>query len=147
MSAEDLVKLVDFWIRRGEGYPPIISPAGLARIERSGTLPYPKVDNEYGFANYVDVSHPTLGHGHDGGSPGFHASYRYFSDLGVGYVMLLNGNYTFRGYKKIAAGSTSERGSSRCRRIRSTRSSAAAQSRANPRSNTVTSIGLRTWAY
>lgn len=103
VSAADMVKLVHFWLRRGEGFPPIISAAGLARIERSGTLPYPLVDNQYGFANYVDVSHPTLSHGHDGGMPGFHASYRYFSDLGVGHVMLLNGNYTFRGYVKIRA--------------------------------------------
>ncbi len=103
VSAVDLAKLVHFWIRRGDGFPPIISPEGLARIERSGTLPYPHIDNEYGLANYTDVSHPTMSHGHDGGMPGFHASYRYFSDLGVGYVMLLNGNYTFQGYRKIRA--------------------------------------------
>jgi CubicO group peptidase (beta-lactamase class C family) len=103
VSAEDLAKVVHFWIRRGDGYPPILSAASLARIERSGTLPYPHVDNQYGFANYVDVSHPSQSHGHDGGMPGFHASYRYFSDLGVGYVMLLNSNYSFRGYVKIRA--------------------------------------------
>ena len=103
VSAADLAKLVHFWIRRGDGYPSIISAAGLARIEHNGTLPYPQVDSEYGFANYVDVTHPTLAHGHDGGMPGFHASYRYFSDLGVGYVMLLNSNYSFRGYVKIRA--------------------------------------------
>lgn len=101
ISAADLAKFVHFWIVRGEGYPSIVSAAGLARIERNGTLPYPRVDNEYGFANYVDVNHPTLSHGHDGGMPGFHASFRYFSDLGVGYVMLLNSNYTFRGYFEI----------------------------------------------
>ncbi|MGE3761265.1 MAG: serine hydrolase domain-containing protein [Kofleriaceae bacterium] len=100
-SAEDLTKLVHFWIRRGEGYPPIVSAAGLARIERSGTLPYPHIDNEYGFANYGDVWHPTMAHGHDGGMPGFHASYRYFSELGVGYVMLLNSTYTLQGYVQL----------------------------------------------
>lgn len=103
ISAEDLGKLVHFWIRRGEGYPPIVSEAGLARIERNGTLAYPQIDTEYGFANYVDVAHPTLGHGHDGGMPGFQASYRYFSDLGVGYAMLVNSNYTFRGYYRVRA--------------------------------------------
>ena len=100
-SADDLAKLVHFWISRGEGYPPIVSPAGLARIERSGTLPYPRLDNDYGFANYGDVGHPVFSRGHDGGMPGFHSSFRYFPDLGVGYVMLLNANYTFRGYFKI----------------------------------------------
>ena len=100
-SANDLAKVVHFWLTRGEGYPPIVSPAGLARIERSGTLPYPQMDNNYGFANYGDVAHPTFARGHDGGMPGFHASIRYFSDLGVGYVMLLNANYAFRGYFQI----------------------------------------------
>lgn len=100
-SAEDLAKLVHFWLKRGEGYPPIVSEAGLARIERSGTLPYPHLDNDYGFANYGDVQHPVFSRGHDGGMPGFHSSFRYFRNLGVGYVMLLNANYAFRGYFEI----------------------------------------------
>ncbi|HSD86191.1 MAG TPA: serine hydrolase [Kofleriaceae bacterium] len=102
-SASDLGKLVHFWIMRGEGYPPIVSQAGLARIERSGTLPYPHVDAEYGFANYSDVMSPVIGRGHDGGMPGFHSSYRYFPSLGVGYAMLLNSTYTFRGYFELRA--------------------------------------------
>jgi hypothetical protein len=101
-SADDLAKLVRFWLVRGEGYA-IVSPAGLARIERSGTLPYPHLDSDYGFASYGDVMHPVLSHGHDGGMPGFHASYRYFAKLGVGYALLLNSNYTFRGYFQIRA--------------------------------------------
>lgn len=98
ISASELAKLVHFWIARGEGYPPIVSPAGLARIERSGTLPYGHLDGEYGLANYGDVQHPVFGRGHDGGMPGFHSSIRYFPEPGVGYVMLLNSNYSFRGY-------------------------------------------------
>lgn len=102
-SADDLAKLVQFWVRRGEGYPPIVSRAGLARIERSGTLPYPHLASDYGFANYGDVQHPMLGRGHDGGMPGFHASYRYFPELGRGYVMALNATYEFSGYLEIRA--------------------------------------------
>jgi len=102
-SAGDLAKLVQFWITRGAGYPAIVSPAGLARIERSGTLPYPHLDSDYGFANYGDVAHPVLSRGHDGGMPGFHSSIRYFPELGVGYVMLLNANYSFRGYFELRA--------------------------------------------
>jgi CubicO group peptidase (beta-lactamase class C family) len=100
-SADDLAKLVHFWIVRGEGYPPIVSAAGLARIERSGTLPYPHLDGDYGFANYGDVMHPVLSRGHDGGMPGFHASVRYVPSLGVGYALLLNSSYTFRGYFEL----------------------------------------------
>jgi CubicO group peptidase (beta-lactamase class C family) len=101
ISASDLAKVVHFWITRGEGYPPIVSTAGLARIERSGTLPYGHLDAEYGLANYGDVHHPVFGRGHDGGMPGFHSSIRYFPEPGVGYVMLLNANYTFRGYFEL----------------------------------------------
>lgn len=102
-SANDLAKIVHFWIARGEGYPPIVSRAGLERIERSGTLPYPHLDAEYGFANYGDVQHPVIGRGHDGGMPGFHASFRYFPSIDVGYAVLINSNYTFRGYFEIRA--------------------------------------------
>jgi CubicO group peptidase (beta-lactamase class C family) len=102
-SATDLAKLVEFWIRRGDGYPPVVSRAGLDRIERSGTLPYPHLDGDYGLANYGDVSQPVLGRGHDGGMPGFHSTIRYYPELGVGYVMLLNANYTFRGYRDVRA--------------------------------------------
>jgi CubicO group peptidase (beta-lactamase class C family) len=102
-SASDLAKLTHFWLVRGDGYPPIVSAAGLARIERSGTLPYPHVDAEYGFANYADVMHPVIARGHDGGMPGFHSSFRYFPSLGVGYTMSVNSNYTFRGYFQIRA--------------------------------------------
>jgi CubicO group peptidase (beta-lactamase class C family) len=102
-SAGDLAKLVHFWIVRGEGYPRIVSEAGLARIERSGTLPYPHIDAEYGLANYSDIMHPVIARGHDGGMPGFHSSYRYFPSLGVGYALSLNSNYTFRGYFEVRA--------------------------------------------
>ncbi len=100
-SADDLAKLVQFWLRRGDGYPPIVSREGLARIERSGTLPYPHLTSDYGFANYGDLDHPVLGRGHDGGMPGFNASFRYFPALGVGYGMLLNATYQYRGYGQI----------------------------------------------
>lgn len=101
MSASDLAKVLHFFLARGEGYPPIVSRAGLERIERSGTLPYPHLDNDYGFANYGDVAHPQIARGHDGGAPGFHSSFRYFPQLGVGYAMSLNSNYAFRGYFQI----------------------------------------------
>jgi hypothetical protein len=45
--------------------------------------------------------HPVISHGHDGGMPGFHASFRYFPELGVGYAVLLNSNYSFRGYFEL----------------------------------------------
>lgn len=100
-SAEDLAKLAQFYLSRGDGFPPIISRAAFARIERNGTLPYGHLDSDYGLANYGDVSAPVLARGHDGGMPGFHASIRYFPSIGGGYVMLLNSGYVRRGYKEL----------------------------------------------
>jgi CubicO group peptidase (beta-lactamase class C family) len=100
VSPADLGKLVQFWLRRDGA---IVSRAGLARIERCGTLPYPKTDVDYGLGNYGDVGLPVRGRGHNGGIPGFLSDLRYFPDLGVGYVILLNATYSFRAYDEIRA--------------------------------------------
>ena len=41
---------MQFWLRRGDGFAPIVSHAGLDRIERTETLPYPGTDVDYGLA-------------------------------------------------------------------------------------------------
>ena len=97
-SAADLARLVQFWLRR-DGT--LVSPAGLARIERCGTLPFARMDVDYGLGNYGDVEHPTRGRGHDGGLPGFVSSLRYFPELGAGYVMLLNATHSARAYIEV----------------------------------------------
>ncbi|MEO8699577.1 MAG: serine hydrolase domain-containing protein [Kofleriaceae bacterium] len=98
-SATDLAKLVRFWLVRGEGYS-IISPAGVERIERTGTLPH-HLDTEYGLGNYGDVGHPLKARGHDGGLPGFVSTMRYIPELGRGYVILLNGFPTLPAWLEI----------------------------------------------
>lgn len=100
-SARDLAHLVQFWLRRGDRFPPIVSRDGLARIERTATLPYPATDVGYGLGNYGDVSHPVRGRGHDGGLPGFVSTMRYFPELGVGYVVLLNATHSPRAFFSI----------------------------------------------
>jgi hypothetical protein len=99
-SATDLGKLVQFWLRRGDGTP-IVSRAGLDRIERQGTMPYPRMDLEYGLGNYGDVAHPVFSRGHDGGLPGFVSTLRYFPELGVGYVLLLNATHSARAHREL----------------------------------------------
>jgi CubicO group peptidase (beta-lactamase class C family) len=89
-SAADLAKLVQLYLRRGDG---LVSPASMTRIERNGTLPYPPTAVSYGLANYGDVSFPIYARGHNGGMPGFSADLRYFPDAGRGYVILLNSTY------------------------------------------------------
>lgn len=99
----ELGRLVHFWLRRGEGYPAIVPPQALDRIESTGTLQLPPTDAAYGLGNYGDVAHPVRARGHDGGLPGFLSCYRYFPELGVGYVMLLNGTHSFAAYAEIRA--------------------------------------------
>jgi hypothetical protein len=100
VSVTDLAKLVQFWLRRDGS---IVSRAGLARIERCGTLPYPKTDVDYGLGNYGDVGHPVRSRGHNGGLPGFLSDLRYFPELGVGYVVMLNATYSLRAEGEIRA--------------------------------------------
>jgi CubicO group peptidase (beta-lactamase class C family) len=97
-SPADLAKLVQFWLVRDTR---VVSEAGLDRIEHARTLPYRNTDLEYGLGNHGDVSQPARGRGHDGGIDGFLSSLRYFPDLGVGYVMLLNGTYSFGAFIEI----------------------------------------------
>jgi CubicO group peptidase (beta-lactamase class C family) len=99
----ELGRLVHFWLRRGEDHPGLVPAAGLARVEQAATLELPPTDAAYGLGNYGDVAHPAKARGHDGGLPGFLSCYRYFPELGVGYVMLLNGTHSFRAYAEIRA--------------------------------------------
>ena len=103
VTPAELGRLVHFWLRRGEGYPAIVPPAGLRRIEQAGTLELPPTDMAYGLGNYGDVAHPVKGRGHDGGLRGFLSCYRYFPELGVGYVMLLNSTHSTSAYFEIRA--------------------------------------------
>ncbi|HEY5949143.1 MAG TPA: serine hydrolase domain-containing protein [Kofleriaceae bacterium] len=97
-SPTDLAKLVQLWLVRDTR---VVSAAGLERIEHARTLPYRNTDFEYGLGNHGDVTQPARGRGHDGGIDGFLSSLRYFPDLGVGYVMLLNGTHSFAAFIEI----------------------------------------------
>jgi CubicO group peptidase (beta-lactamase class C family) len=105
ISPRELGNLVRFWLRRGEleDGRSILTRASLERIERTQTLRYLGTDTNYGLGNYGDVMHPVRGRGHDGGIPGFLSCYRYFPELGVGYVMLLNGTHSTSAYVDIRA--------------------------------------------
>lgn len=91
-SPRELAGLVHFWLRRGDGFPSIVSERGLARIERSATVSYGPRDVGYGLGNYGDVGHRARARGHNGGLPGFSSCLRYFPELGVGYIVLLDAN-------------------------------------------------------
>jgi len=100
-TPRQLGQLVHFWLTRGQDYPQVVSAAGFDRIETMGTGWIGPTDASYGLGNYGDVAHPVLGRGHDGGLPGFLSCYRYFPELSVGYVMLLNATHSPRAYIEI----------------------------------------------
>ena len=97
-SPSELAKLVHHWLVRSDA---VVGPEMLARIERSGTLPFDARAIDYGLGNYGDVMHPSPCRGHDGGLPGYISAYRYCPDAGVRYVMLLNGTHSLRAYVEI----------------------------------------------
>ncbi len=97
----EMARWVHYWLTRGQEYPEVAPLSALDRIERSMTHDGPQTDMAYGLGNYGDIAHPALGRGHDGGLPGFLSCYRYFPELGVGYVMLLNSTHSQAAYVRI----------------------------------------------
>lgn len=98
-SADDMAKLLQFFLRRGQqpaGHPPLISPIMLERMEQpETTLASAKgVTSGYGLGNRSD-GFKRFGidfHGHSGGIPGAMATLYYAPDLNSGYFLALTGN-------------------------------------------------------
>ncbi len=99
-SPRELAALVRFMLVRGDGAE-ILGPAAIDRIEHTTTFSSAPADTNYGLGNYGDVAHRARARGHDGGLTGFLSCYRYFPELGVGYVMLLNGSHSVTAYAEI----------------------------------------------
>lgn len=99
-SPRELAALVRFMLVRGDDAA-ILGPAAIDRLEQTTTFLSPPTDTNYGLGNYGDVAHRARARGHDGGITGFLSCYRYFPELGVGYVMLLNGSHSVRAYAEI----------------------------------------------
>jgi hypothetical protein len=101
-SPRELAALVELGLARGRfGGAAVISPAGMARFERSETARLDAGDASYGLGNYGDVSERALIRGHNGGIDGFLSSYGYLPDQGVGYVLLLNSTRSGRAQNAI----------------------------------------------
>jgi len=89
-SPRELAALVQLALGRGTyGGRTVISPAAMARIERSDTA-WLSADVSYGLGNGGDVTERAVIRGHDGGVDGFLSMYGYLPDQGVGFVVLVN---------------------------------------------------------
>ena len=90
-SPRDVAALVRLGLQRGRlGDQVVISPAGMARVERSETGPLETGDGDYGLANYGDVSERAPMRGHGGGMLGYRSLFGYLPGHGVGYALLIN---------------------------------------------------------
>ncbi|HMG54427.1 MAG TPA: serine hydrolase domain-containing protein [Kofleriaceae bacterium] len=101
-SPRELAALVQLALARGRfGGRAVISPAGMARIERSETAWLSPGAASYGLGNFGDVAERALIRGHTGGIDGFLSMYGYLPDHGVGFVMLLNSTRSWRAVTEI----------------------------------------------
>jgi len=90
-SPRDIAALVQLALARGRfGGRAVISPAGMARIERSETARLDAGAASYGLGNGGDVFERAVFRGHDGAIDGFLSSYGYLPDHGSGFVVLVN---------------------------------------------------------
>jgi CubicO group peptidase (beta-lactamase class C family) len=90
-SPRDVAALVRLGLQRGRlGDRVVISPAGMARVERSETGPLETGDGDYGLANYGEVSERAPMRGHGGGMLGYRSLFGYLPGHGVGYALLIN---------------------------------------------------------
>jgi CubicO group peptidase (beta-lactamase class C family) len=101
-SPRELAALVQLALGRGRfGGRAVISPASMARIERSETAWLDAGDASYGLGNFGDVSERVPIRGHDGGIDGFLSSYGYLPGLGAGFVLLVNSTRSLRAVTAI----------------------------------------------
>jgi CubicO group peptidase (beta-lactamase class C family) len=101
-SAREVAAVVELALARGQvGGVALISPGGMARIERSETAEVSPDDASYGLGNYGDVSERVVLRGHNGSLPGFLSSYGYAPGRGIGYVLLLNSTRSGRALEEV----------------------------------------------
>jgi CubicO group peptidase (beta-lactamase class C family) len=93
-TAEDIAKIPMLMLGRGAlGGVRILSPAAIARIERSQTLAVSPTQGQilYGLGNAYYPSQKAFYRGHDGGVDGFQAIAIYAPEKNAGLVVLTNG--------------------------------------------------------
>jgi CubicO group peptidase (beta-lactamase class C family) len=101
-SPRELAALVQLALGRGRFRGrAVISPASMARIERSETAWLDAGDTSYGLGNFGDVSERVPIRGHTGGIDGFLSSYGYLPGQGAGFVLLLNSTRSGQAMKAI----------------------------------------------
>jgi CubicO group peptidase (beta-lactamase class C family) len=99
-SPRHLAALVEMYLARGGT---LISPASMARMERSETADLRGTDLDYGLGNHGEIDLPVPARGHGGAIQGFFSDVAYASSAGVGWVVLLNSTGSFRALADIRA--------------------------------------------
>jgi hypothetical protein len=101
-SPRELAAIVKLGLGRGRvGDTTLVSPEGMARIERPETARVDAGAASYGLGNYGEVVGPAPTRGHAGGLPGFLSDYAYVPRHDVGFVLLLNSTASGRALADI----------------------------------------------
>src|ERR1700683_3641527 len=93
ISAEDLGKLVEFFLLQGEAARGPLSNVGILEMEEPKDSIAARHGLRVGYGTGLLNDHRLhlLTYGHDGGLPGFFSAFRYQPKYGIGFVVLLNG--------------------------------------------------------
>jgi len=92
-SSAEMANFVRMMINRGtlDGVK-LVEPGTIDRMETPTSTLSARAGHTYGYGlgNYASYHNGFLFHGHDGGITGFVSSYRYSSDLGLGFFISVN---------------------------------------------------------
>jgi len=103
-SPNEIARFVRMMLNRGSLDGVVVaSPDSIARMETETTTLAARNGLKYGYGlgNMADVSHPFLGHWHDGGLDGFLSHYEYLPAQGVGYFFSVNDSQSGAAVKQI----------------------------------------------
>lgn len=91
-TANDMARLLEYFLSGGRSVPGLLSAESFARIERSETSLAARagLPHGYGAGNYATERAGWLLRGHSGGIPGYWANLQYQREAGFGYVVLFN---------------------------------------------------------
>lgn len=103
-SPREMARFVRMMLNRGElDGVRIVSAASIARMEtpKTGLAARHGLKYGYGLANYADLSHPFIAHGHDGGIDGFLSEYEYLPGPGLGFFFSINDSESYPAFRDI----------------------------------------------
>ena len=91
-SANDMVKLLDFFIHTSE--QKILGETSIEsmRIPHGSTIADSGLEVGHGLSHFIEISNGYTWYGHNGGVNGGLSDFKYIPELGIGYYVAINSN-------------------------------------------------------